>query len=254
MRYAKMPEEPPHSSSDSESGSSSSSESSEEEESESEEDKQEQLVKLQEQLRSLTEQIAQLTAKKGSSKKKDKKKKKDKDKEKEKEKEKDKKKRDLHGKESTKNKLISDASDDLGGSHPASGSSLSAGPHAQGASRIPTASDASTLSTRMSKNSSRSKTTSYAGKAVASSLPADASRKTGVSGGGALSQLQKPRRASSKSQAGVAPVKGKAPASKPTQPAYDSEDEDNAKPMSYDEKRQLSLDINKLPGIYFDVF
>lgn len=29
---------------------------------------------------------------------------------------------------------------------------------------------------------------------------------------------------------------------------YDSEDEDNAKPMSYDEKRQLSLDINKLPG------
>lgn len=32
--------------------------------------------------------------------------------------------------------------------------------------------------------------------------------------------------------------------------AFDSEDEDNAKPMSYDEKRQLSLDINKLPGMY----
>ncbi|KAL5276095.1 BRD4 family protein [Megaselia abdita] len=29
---------------------------------------------------------------------------------------------------------------------------------------------------------------------------------------------------------------------------YDSEEEDTAKPMSYDEKRQLSLDINKLPG------
>ena len=29
---------------------------------------------------------------------------------------------------------------------------------------------------------------------------------------------------------------------------FDSEDEDNAKPMSFDEKRQLSLDINKLPG------
>ena len=28
----------------------------------------------------------------------------------------------------------------------------------------------------------------------------------------------------------------------------DSDDEDNAKPMTYDEKRQLSLDINKLPG------
>lgn len=32
------------------------------------------------------------------------------------------------------------------------------------------------------------------------------------------------------------------------QPAFDSEEEDTAKPMSYDEKRQLSLDINKLPG------
>nr|XP_056700723.1 bromodomain testis-specific protein [Euleptes europaea] len=32
------------------------------------------------------------------------------------------------------------------------------------------------------------------------------------------------------------------------EPVYSSEDEDNAKPMNYDEKRQLSLDINKLPG------
>lgn len=32
------------------------------------------------------------------------------------------------------------------------------------------------------------------------------------------------------------------------QTGYNSEDEDDAKPMSYDEKRQLSLDINKLPG------
>lgn len=37
--------------------------------------------------------------------------------------------------------------------------------------------------------------------------------------------------------------------SQPTQ-QFESEDEDNAKPMSYDEKRQLSLDINKLPGNY----
>lgn len=29
---------------------------------------------------------------------------------------------------------------------------------------------------------------------------------------------------------------------------FESEEEDHAKPMSYDEKRQLSLDINKLPG------
>ncbi|XP_060069742.1 bromodomain-containing protein 3-like [Ylistrum balloti] len=34
----------------------------------------------------------------------------------------------------------------------------------------------------------------------------------------------------------------------PPTPAFDSDDEDNAKPMTYDEKRQLSLDINKLPG------
>ncbi|XP_028588637.2 bromodomain testis-specific protein isoform X4 [Podarcis muralis] len=32
------------------------------------------------------------------------------------------------------------------------------------------------------------------------------------------------------------------------EPEHKSENEDNAKPMSYDEKRQLSLDINKLPG------
>lgn len=31
---------------------------------------------------------------------------------------------------------------------------------------------------------------------------------------------------------------------------FDSEEEDTAKPMSYDEKRQLSLDINKLPGMF----
>ena len=31
---------------------------------------------------------------------------------------------------------------------------------------------------------------------------------------------------------------------------FDSDDEDNAKPMSYDEKRNLSLDINKLPGMH----
>lgn len=29
---------------------------------------------------------------------------------------------------------------------------------------------------------------------------------------------------------------------------FDSSDEHSAEPMSYDEKRQLSLDINKLPG------
>ncbi len=31
----------------------------------------------------------------------------------------------------------------------------------------------------------------------------------------------------------------------------ESEDEEDSKAMTYDEKRQLSLDINKLPGHYF---
>ena len=30
---------------------------------------------------------------------------------------------------------------------------------------------------------------------------------------------------------------------------YASSDDEDAKPMSYEEKRQLSLDINKLPGM-----
>lgn len=52
-----------------------------------------------------------------------------------------------------------------------------------------------------------------------------------------------------------APAAGKkkgAPAAAPPPPHHppnnDTDDEDVAKPMSYDEKRQLSLDINKLPG------
>ena len=47
---------------------------------------------------------------------------------------------------------------------------------------------------------------------------------------------------------------GKKKAAAGPAPAYDSEeDEDNARPMSYDEKRQLSLDINKLPGQFIAV-
>ncbi|KAL7975977.1 hypothetical protein Chor_011745 [Crotalus horridus] len=45
--------------------------------------------------------------------------------------------------------------------------------------------------------------------------------------------------------------KGAAPPPPPPPPPpllFDSEEEEESKPMSYDEKRQLSLDINKLPG------
>ena len=47
-----------------------------------------------------------------------------------------------------------------------------------------------------------------------------------------------PRRPKSSTSAALPPLQG-----------FDSDEEDNAKPMTYDEKRQLSLDINKLPGL-----
>lgn len=47
---------------------------------------------------------------------------------------------------------------------------------------------------------------------------------------------------------------GKKKATAQVVPNFDSEEEDTAKPMSYDEKRQLSLDINKLPGKGFTLY
>ncbi|KFW87060.1 Bromodomain testis-specific protein, partial [Manacus vitellinus] len=48
------------------------------------------------------------------------------------------------------------------------------------------------------------------------------------------------------------PPRNSKKSAKPALPAppslYDSEEEEESKPMTYDEKRQLSLDINKLPG------
>jgi len=44
------------------------------------------------------------------------------------------------------------------------------------------------------------------------------------------------------------PSASKTGSKKKNQSSFNSEEEDTAKPMSYDEKRQLSLDINMLPG------
>ncbi|KAG8506078.1 LOW QUALITY PROTEIN: Bromodomain-containing protein 2, partial [Galemys pyrenaicus] len=52
------------------------------------------------------------------------------------------------------------------------------------------------------------------------------------------------KKANSTTAAGRQPKKGSKQASAP----YDSEEEEEGLPMSYDEKRQLSLDINRLPG------
>lgn len=81
-------------------------------------------------------------------------------------------------------------------------------------------------------------------------IPAAASAvrgKTGRSRGGGGGGKAGARAASAGKKKSAAPVA--APAAHPP-PHPDSEDEDVAKPMSYDEKRQLSLDINKLPGMY----
>ncbi|ENN75314.1 hypothetical protein YQE_08091, partial [Dendroctonus ponderosae] len=82
-------------------------------------------------------------------------------------------------------------------------------------------------------------------------LPGPRGPKTGGAGlasgaaGGPPAKRAKTTRGASAGSSG--PGRKKAQVA-PVAPAFDSEDEDSAKPMSYDEKRQLSLDINKLPG------
>lgn len=72
----------------------------------------------------------------------------------------------------------------------------------------------------------------------------NAKAKTPGAGGGAattpgVKRARGPNKSSKKNKAIAPPI------------AFDSDAEDNAKPMTYDEKRQLSLDINKLPGNKF---
>ncbi|KAM6472083.1 bromodomain-containing protein 2 isoform 2-T2 [Liasis olivaceus] len=65
-------------------------------------------------------------------------------------------------------------------------------------------------------------------------------------------QLKKSKKAGGGSGGGSGSKNTKKPSSKAAAPPvpvlFDSEEEEESKPMSYDEKRQLSLDINKLPG------
>lgn len=66
--------------------------------------------------------------------------------------------------------------------------------------------------------------------------------------GGAAAAGGAPNKRAKAAAAPAAPRAGNK--KKPPAPAltFDSEEEDTARPMVYDEKRQLSLDINKLPG------
>lgn len=73
----------------------------------------------------------------------------------------------------------------------------------------------------------------------------------GATSGGAAGKAARAPAAPAKKKSSSTPAV--APAPHPP-PHNDSDDEDLAKPMSYDEKRQLSLDINKLPGMRVSLF
>ncbi|ELV12566.1 Bromodomain-containing protein 2 [Tupaia chinensis] len=74
------------------------------------------------------------------------------------------------------------------------------------------------------------------------------SKKASGSGSGSTATLGPPGFGPSGGSGTKLPKKATktAPPALPT--GYDSEEEEESRPMSYDEKRQLSLDINKLPG------
>ncbi|XP_078282038.1 bromodomain-containing protein 3-like isoform X2 [Rhinoraja longicauda] len=61
-------------------------------------------------------------------------------------------------------------------------------------------------------------------------------------------QVQSKKHGNKKPSSGNAVPRTLKKAAKQVVPAHDSDEEEEAQPMSYDEKRQLSLDINKLPG------
>lgn len=63
-----------------------------------------------------------------------------------------------------------------------------------------------------------------------------------------LNNVRKPQPNAAQAAKRAKPNNSTMPAAKKQVRTFDSEDEDVSKPMSYDEKRQLSLDINKLPG------
>ncbi|CAD0195571.1 unnamed protein product [Chrysodeixis includens] len=79
---------------------------------------------------------------------------------------------------------------------------------------------------------------------AASTVRGKTGSKRGGGGGGAGGKAG--ARAAALGKKKSAPPAAPPPPHPPPHP--DTDDEDQAKPMSYDEKRQLSLDINKLPG------
>jgi len=219
MRYAKMPDEPSQTGKSDSSGSSSSESSqssSSSSESDSEDEREKKIKELEEQLRKVTQEISQL-AQEGGKKKTKKKKRKTRSSSK----------RDKDDSKSDIKKEIEDIID---------GSSLMAGSNISTIGNSGPINSGSAL-TNIEPNNEIIPTGSKASKGKA------------TSGAGAKAQNSQ-----NKTSATTAPAKRQRTNSKAKNkstksvPQFDSEDEDNAKPMSYDEKRQLSLDINKLPG------
>ncbi|XP_069676900.1 homeotic protein female sterile isoform X3 [Periplaneta americana] len=236
MRYAKIPDEPvsgtvgvEKSSTSSTSGSESSS-SSDSESDDSEAERVRKLALLQEQLKAMQDQMRKLveesTVKRGKKKKEEKEKKKKKKPEKH-----------LSGVKEVRSSVVNDNV----------GASIASVALGAGDVKLPT-----DLHHNVStKQSGGTHHTTPAGPPAA---PTTAATTTGAKntknktargaakGAGTNAQPKRPkansRSAGSKKKNSVVPQAMQ----------FDSEDEDNAKPMSYDEKRQLSLDINKLPG------
>ncbi|XP_015434365.1 PREDICTED: bromodomain-containing protein 2-like isoform X2 [Dufourea novaeangliae] len=242
MRYAKIPDEPMggmvgmkgSSSSASSSGSESSSESDD-----SDEERTQKLVALQQELKAMQEQMRILVEESG--KKKSKKKK----------------------PEKTKSRPMSNKSSSLGASHTGAAKELM-----KPSGGIPNVSDsvgASIASVAMGAGDLKmpggmggdlhhsaitvGPNKTHAPGSMSHHLPTATNAKPKGKGRGpgkaaTANTANKRPKANSRS----AGTKKKSASSQPPPITFDSEDEDNAKPMSYDEKRQLSLDINKLPG------
>ncbi|XP_054158043.1 bromodomain-containing protein 2-like isoform X1 [Oppia nitens] len=226
MRLAKMPDELGLGSGGSDSSDSSSSgsstPSSSSSESDSEHERTEKIKLLEEQLKKMTEQIAFL-AQEGINKKSSKKKRKEK-------KPKTKSKKD---KDDNKVEVKKEKEDFVDGSSLIAGSNIpligNSGPNAGSTTNIGPNNEINT-------NIPIGKPSRGANKV----LPGAASK-------GQNSQNKSATTAPGKRQRSNSSKVNKKNANK-MMAVYESEDEDNAKPMSYDEKRQLSLDINKLPG------
>ncbi|XP_076281135.1 homeotic protein female sterile isoform X3 [Lasioglossum baleicum] len=242
MRYAKIPDEPMggmagmkgSSSSASSSGSETSSESDD-----SDEERTQKLVALQQELKAMQEQMRKLVEESG--KKKSKKKKPDK----------------------TKSRPMSNKSSNLVASHTGAMKEL-----LKPSGVIPNASDsvgASIASVAMGAGDLKmpggmggdlhhpaitvGPNKTHAAGGMSHHLPTAANPKQkGKARGPGKATTANTANKRPKANSRSAGTKKKSASSQPPPTTFDSEDEDNAKPMSYDEKRQLSLDINKLPG------